>query len=188
MATAEHSANLPAPLIARPNASASPTHLTLTTRFAALSATRFAMLGPSGYTGWMKREMAGATNRRALWLPEKAHYEYLLARPKDADLGQALVEAMTAIETEFPPLQGVLPRDFTIFERDVLEDLLRIFNREALRAAAPDAGHSPFAGLPVTGRPLPDWGSRRATGERWPPRDRIMSGAVTRAETAWQSS
>src|SRR5690349_20454646 len=39
--------------------------------------------------------------RRALLLPPKARYDSLLALPKDADLGQALVEAMNAIEEEF---------------------------------------------------------------------------------------
>ncbi|HYT89791.1 MAG TPA: N-6 DNA methylase, partial [Gemmataceae bacterium] len=76
--------------------------------------------------------------RRALRLPEKARYEHILALPKDADLGDALVAAMNAIEAEFPPLLGMLPKEFGIFERTVLEDLLKIFNRETLRAAAGD--------------------------------------------------
>src|SRR6266536_2444668 len=76
--------------------------------------------------------------RRALWLPEKARYDAILAVPKGADLGAALVEAMNEIERAFPPLLGVLPKEFSIFERTVLEDLLRIFNREALRAAGGD--------------------------------------------------
>jgi type I restriction enzyme M protein len=54
--------------------------------------------------------------RRALPLPPKARYDALLACPKDADLGQVLVEAMNAIEEEFPPLKGVLPKEFTIFD------------------------------------------------------------------------
>jgi type I restriction enzyme M protein len=53
-------------------------------------------------------------------------------------LGEAIVEAMNAIGKEFPPLAGVLPKDYTIFERTVLEDLLKIFNREALRRAGGD--------------------------------------------------
>ncbi|HEY7153452.1 MAG TPA: N-6 DNA methylase, partial [Gemmataceae bacterium] len=76
--------------------------------------------------------------RRALPLPQKARYDALLSIPKDADLGQVLVEAMNAIEEEFPPLKGVLPKEFTIFERSVLEDLLRVFNRETLRSAGGD--------------------------------------------------
>jgi type I restriction enzyme M protein len=76
--------------------------------------------------------------RRALYLPEKAQYDYIMALPKETDLGKALVEAMDAVEEECVPLKGVLPKDFTIFERTVLEDLLRIFNGEALRAAGGD--------------------------------------------------
>jgi type I restriction enzyme M protein len=76
--------------------------------------------------------------RRALWLPQVARYDAIMALPKDTDPGKALVEAMNAIETEFEPLKGQLPKDFTIFERTVLEDLLRIFNRDSLRAAGGD--------------------------------------------------
>src|SRR5687767_6307232 len=45
---------------------------------------------------------------------------------------------MTAIEDDFEPLKNVLPKEYTIFERVVLEDLLKIFNREALRTASGD--------------------------------------------------
>jgi type I restriction enzyme M protein len=76
--------------------------------------------------------------RRALWLPEVARYDRILALPKERDLGQALIEAMNAIEAEFEPLKGVLPKDYHIFERTVLEDLLKIFNREALKVAGGD--------------------------------------------------
>lgn len=76
--------------------------------------------------------------RRALFLPEIARYDHILATPKDADLGEALVTAMDAIEESFEPLRGTLPKDFSIFERSVLEDLLKIFNREALRSATGD--------------------------------------------------
>jgi type I restriction enzyme M protein len=76
--------------------------------------------------------------RRALFLPEVARYEKILATPKEADLGEALVAAMNAIEESFEPLSGVLPKDFSIFERTVLEDLMKVFNREALRSATGD--------------------------------------------------
>jgi type I restriction enzyme M protein len=61
-----------------------------------------------------------------------------MALPNEEDLDQALIDAMTAIEKEFEPLKGVLPKEFAIFDRTVLEDLLRIFNREALRSAEGD--------------------------------------------------
>lgn len=76
--------------------------------------------------------------RRALFLPEVARYDNILATPKEADLGEALVTAMNAIEESFDPLKGVLPKDYSIFERTVLEDLMKVFNREALKSATGD--------------------------------------------------
>ena len=45
---------------------------------------------------------------------------------------------MTAIEAEFPPLDGVLPKDYGIFEPKVLEDLMRLFNSEQIKQATGD--------------------------------------------------
>ena len=76
--------------------------------------------------------------RRALMLPEPARYDVLLKRPKDNKLSAALVEAMHAIEEEFEPLRGQLPKDYDKFESDLLVDLLRAFDRVALRNACGD--------------------------------------------------
>ena len=76
--------------------------------------------------------------RHALMLPEVARYDHILGLPKDRNLGDALIAAMKAIENSFEPLQGVLPKEYGIFERTVLEDLLKIFNRDALKTAAGD--------------------------------------------------
>jgi len=76
--------------------------------------------------------------RCALYLPEEARYDWIMSLPKEEDLDLALVNAMTAIEKEFEPLKGVLPKEYAIFDRIVLEDLLRIFNREVLRTAGGD--------------------------------------------------
>ena len=76
--------------------------------------------------------------RRSLWLPEEARYDYILSLPADVDLGDSLIKAMDKIEESFEPLAGVLPKDYTIFERTVLEDLLRTFDGEALRHASGD--------------------------------------------------
>jgi type I restriction enzyme M protein len=62
----------------------------------------------------------------------------MMALPKGTDLGKALNDAMKAIEESFEPLAGVLPKEFGIFDPAVLEDLLRIFNRDALRSAGGD--------------------------------------------------
>src|SRR2546429_6464268 len=45
---------------------------------------------------------------------------------------------MTAIEAEFEPLQGVLPKDYGIFETKVLEDLMRQINSEQIKQATGD--------------------------------------------------
>src|SRR5437763_11871237 len=52
--------------------------------------------------------------RRSLYLPEKAHYDWIMqqAAVSGADLPKLVTEAMTAIEAEFEPLLGVLPKDY----------------------------------------------------------------------------
>src|SRR3989475_2253544 len=55
-----------------------------------------------------------------------------------ADLPRLVTEAMTAIEAEFEPLLGVLPKDYGIFETKVLEDLMRLFNSEQIKQATGD--------------------------------------------------
>jgi type I restriction enzyme M protein len=90
--------------------------------------------------GRMKRTPAQEDflKRRALMLPEVARYDYLLQLPKHADLGAALKTAMEKIEEGFAPLKDQLPKDYGKLDNTLLEDLLRIFNREALRTAPGD--------------------------------------------------
>jgi type I restriction enzyme M protein len=76
--------------------------------------------------------------RRALMLPEQARYGYLLGLTTGGNLGAALVAAMNAIEIDFEPLAGQLPKDYDRFENKLLEDLLRNFDSEALRKASGD--------------------------------------------------
>jgi type I restriction enzyme M protein len=76
--------------------------------------------------------------RRALMLPESARYDSLLNLPSGDSLGAALVTAMNAIEADFPPLQGSLPKDYDRFDNKLLENLLRCFDSQALRAATGD--------------------------------------------------
>jgi type I restriction enzyme M protein len=81
---------------------------------------------------------ADFVKRRAMMLPKEAQFDELLKLPKDANLGEALVDAMNTIEAEFEPLAGQLPKDYDGFDPDLLEDLLRIFDRAALRTASGD--------------------------------------------------
>jgi len=78
--------------------------------------------------------------RRSLFLPEPARYDWIMeqAAVRGADLPQLVTQAMTAIEAEFEPLIGVLPKDYGIFETKVLEDLLRLFNSEQIKQATGD--------------------------------------------------
>ena len=78
--------------------------------------------------------------RRSLYLPEKAQYDWIMqqAATSGADLPRLVTEAMTAIEGEFEPLLGVLPKDYGIFETKVLEDLMRLFNSEQIKQATGD--------------------------------------------------
>lgn len=78
--------------------------------------------------------------RRSLYLPEKARYDRIMqqAAVSGADLPRLVTEAMTAIEAEFEPLLGVLPKDYGIFETKVLEDLMRLFNSEQIKQATGD--------------------------------------------------
>jgi type I restriction enzyme M protein len=78
--------------------------------------------------------------RRSLYLPEAARYDVIMQRAatSGADLPRLITEAMTAIEAEFEPLVGVLPKDYGIFESKVLEDLMRLFNSEQIKQATGD--------------------------------------------------
>lgn len=78
--------------------------------------------------------------RRALWLPEVARYDWIMekAATSGSDLPKLVTDAMIAIEKGFEPLNGVLPKDFGIFEPKVLEDLMRLFNSEQIKTATGD--------------------------------------------------
>ncbi len=78
--------------------------------------------------------------RRSLYLPDTARYDWIMqqAAVSGADLPKLVTEAMTAIEAEFQPLVGVLPKGYGIFETKVLEDLMRQFNSEQIKQATGD--------------------------------------------------
>nr|WP_209421984.1 N-6 DNA methylase [Melaminivora jejuensis] len=64
----------------------------------------------------------------ALYLPENARFTYLLDLAEDHDLGRAVNEAMSAVETENEELKGVLPRSYGKLPNTVLVELLRVLN------------------------------------------------------------
>jgi type I restriction enzyme M protein len=63
-----------------------------------------------------------------VYLPEKARWNYLLHLPEGVDLGKALNEAMTDIEKENEDLRGILPKNYTAFDKPLLTELLKSFN------------------------------------------------------------
>ncbi|MEM5387872.1 class I SAM-dependent DNA methyltransferase [Paraburkholderia phymatum] len=81
---------------------------------------------------------ADFARRRALMLPQLACYDEILKNPKDGNIGAALTQAMEEIEHGFPPLAGQLPKDYEHFDGEVLENMMRIFDTEALRKASGD--------------------------------------------------
>ena len=76
--------------------------------------------------------------QNAMFLPDSAHFDYLVTLPESADIGEAIDKAMKSIEEEYDNLKGVLPKNFSIFSKDLLRELLRIFNKEVLQKAEGD--------------------------------------------------
>lgn len=76
--------------------------------------------------------------KSAIFLPPEAQYDRILNLAENADIGKAINAAMKAIEDETKMLEGVLPKEYTSFEQDLLYNLVRIFDREELRTATGD--------------------------------------------------
>lgn len=76
--------------------------------------------------------------QNAMYLPPEAQFDYLVSLPESADTGEAIDNAMRLIEEEYDSLKGVLPKNFSIFSKDLLRELLRIFNKEVLQKAEGD--------------------------------------------------
>ena len=71
-------------------------------------------------------------------LPEEAKYETLAALPESKDIAEAINNAMKVIEAEYPDLQGNLPKNYQEFESDLLRELIRVFNKDAIKKATGD--------------------------------------------------
>ncbi|MDA0193561.1 MAG: class I SAM-dependent DNA methyltransferase [Bacteroidetes bacterium] len=75
---------------------------------------------------------------KAIFLPENARWERLSDLPEGKDIGDELDEAMRGIEREYEVLKGVLPKNYSLFEKDLLQRLIRIFNTEQLNEVTGD--------------------------------------------------
>lgn len=76
--------------------------------------------------------------KSAIFLPEEARYDYLVNLPDNADMGRAINRAMELIEEQSAQLKGVLPKNYTILQNDLLRELLRIFNNSAFNEMKDD--------------------------------------------------
>src|SRR5260370_20452857 len=67
--------------------------------------------------------------RGVMYLPPQARYSYLLALPEEEKMGQAINNAMKAIEAENEELRDVLPKTYTRLNNDTLVALLKTFSQ-----------------------------------------------------------
>lgn len=82
-----------------------------------------------------KGDYAGAG---AIMLPEKAKYDHLAALPESENIAEAINNAMKLIEAEYPDLEGILPKSYQEFDDKLLRDLVRVFNKDAVKQAKGD--------------------------------------------------
>lgn len=80
----------------------------------------------------------GFQGKAAIYLPEAARFDRIASLPQGAKVGEAIDAAMDAVEAEYPVLSGALPRGYAAFEPDLLAELVKIFDRPAVKAATGD--------------------------------------------------
>ncbi len=94
----------------------------------------------------MPVEASDFAEKSALFLPLQAQYSWLVNLPENIpaaglttengqplnSLGEVVNHAMELVEAQSAQLTGVLPREYTIFSDELLAELLRIFNNNAL--------------------------------------------------------
>lgn len=101
---------------------------------------------PARATGALREDRIklGFQGKAAIYLPETARYDYLAGLPAGTNVGEAIRDAMIAIEASVTDqkgqqlLAGALPKDYLGLEQDLLADLIKIFNRPALQTATGD--------------------------------------------------
>lgn len=94
----------------------------------------------------MPVEASDFAAKSALYLPREAQYDYLVNLPENIvaagiknaagqqmnSLGEVVNNAMELVETQSEQLTGVLPKSYTDFSDELLSELIRIFNNNAL--------------------------------------------------------
>lgn len=77
--------------------------------------------------------------KSAMFVPEKARYDYLLNLPDSEDICKAVNDAMVLIEDAKPVLKGILPKTYSSLGPDLLRGLLRNFADEKISRLGDDA-------------------------------------------------
>jgi type I restriction enzyme M protein len=75
------------------------------------------------------RRQVGKSDYQAkgvLYLPESARFQKLLQKPEGANIGQAINDAMRAIEADNPDLKDILPKTYNRLDNSTLVELLKI--------------------------------------------------------------
>lgn len=94
----------------------------------------------------MPVEASDFVSKSAIYLPKEAQYAWLVSLPEDISslklkdmdeqpmntLGEVVNNAMHLIESQNEQLVGVLPKEYTDFSDELLAELLRNFNNNAL--------------------------------------------------------
>lgn len=79
------------------------------------------------------------SSKGAIYLQEKAQFDYLVNLTDADDRAQAIIDAMEAIEADYETLKGILPKsEYQELDNSVLGNLLRTFNDPALKKATGD--------------------------------------------------
>ncbi len=75
---------------------------------------------PGSQTHFSLRQFGAADYhaKGVLYLPEEARFGHLLQLPEGGNIGQAVTDAMRAVEKENPDLADVLPKTYQILEPD----------------------------------------------------------------------
>jgi type I restriction enzyme M protein len=91
--------------------------------------------GPRGKRLVKKEDFLAAG---AMMLPEKSQYDYLANLPEGEVISEAVNNAMKLIEEVYPDLVGVLPRNYQEMDDDLLRELIRVFNKDAVKNISGD--------------------------------------------------
>lgn len=91
--------------------------------------------GPRGKRAATKEDFLAAG---AMMLPELSQFDYLADLPEQEPLDEAINNAMKLIEEAYPDLAGVLPRNYQELDTDLLRELIRVFNKDAVKNISGD--------------------------------------------------